>query len=80
MLSDQLLNILLKILQPPLFFLRNFKRGNAWKYLVSETLVTAAILKLSSLFSVFTWITQFCTAEELSAENLLLAMELSEVE
>lgn len=70
-LSGQLLNILLKISQPPhpFFFLRNFKRGNAWEHLVSETLVTAAILKLSSLFLVFTWMTQFCTAEELSAEK-----------
>lgn len=75
MLSDQLLNILLKISPNPFFFLRNFKRENAWKHLVSETFVTAAILKLSSLFLVFTWMTQFCTAEELPAENLLMTME-----
>lgn len=77
MLSDQLLNILLKISPNISFSLRNFKRGNAWKYLVSESLVTTAILKLSNLFLVFTWMTLFCTAEELSTENenLLMAME-----
>lgn len=62
------------------FFPKDLKRGNTQKYFVPETLVTTAKSKLSSLVLVFSWMTQFCAAEEFSAENLLMTTQLNEVE
>lgn len=62
------------------FFSWSFKEGNVWKYFVLERLLTTATSTLSNLVLMFSWIIQFCAVEELSSENLLMAIQLNEVE